>query len=326
MHTATTFKPQDGIAVELAAIVGSASHSWIRIGTLLDQVDREGYWRDEASSFTEWVKSLAARLNLKEGSVWRMLTSARFYIQLQIDLSSRGIFAPRLNELDDSVSPEKLELLEKLRRVADTNVTDPISLQVIDGSITRSALRSTWEAYRPILDGRTARGRGVDVPRIDETDSRQFVSLLDAQVMIALQASGPKWTGVTNPKIYKLFTNVRPQFNSTDRKIFEFDIVAIVRESSTSPLIFHGIEIRGHHLLENFPSSVAEFRSMAEPFCDFFWLATNELGAKQLHNDMGLLTVTISGVGVRRSENRSLAAGSRTGDLAKGLLIKAMKN
>lgn len=323
--TPTSLAPNE-ISDEIASVSSASVVSWTRIGALIDRVDREEYWRSESSSFTEWVKSFAAKLGLKDGSVWRMLTASRFYIKLQADLSTHGFPAPSLNDLDDSVSPEKLELLEKISRVADRNVTVPLSIRVIDDSITRTAIRSIWEAYRPVLAGRTARGRGTYVPRIDESDVRQFDSLMEARVMLALQEYGPRWTGSIHPNIYKLFRYVRLQVNSDKYKMIEFDVVAVIRETETSPLVFHGIDIRSFNYPHSNMDRIKEITRIAKSFCDFYWIATSWYHEADTNLDTGLLVVSGKTIEVRFAASRGVDAGTRTGELTKALLLQVIKN
>ncbi len=323
MKTSPSKHADNDISAEVAEVSSGAPVAWTRVGAVLDRVDQEGYWRNESSSFTEWVKFFSSKLGLKEGSVWRMLTSSRSYIELQKDLTSRGINAPLLNQLSTSVSPEKLELLDKLRRVAKQDITDSIASRVIEDSITRDELRATWETYRPVLDGRTARGRGVEPPRFDPTDQNQFSSYHAVEVMSALQAAGPHWTGKSHPATYRIFTRVRPERRDDDKSIFELDVVAVVREKKTSPIIFHGIEIRGPQFLAY--SKIDKFRKMAEPYLDYYWIASAVHTIDELESGVGLLSAFGTTVTVLRPAICNTSNATRKGDLAMGLLQRLLK-
>jgi hypothetical protein len=313
------------IVAEIISISAAPAMSWPRVGALLDRVEREEYWRNESSSFTEWVKSFSVKLGLKEGSVWRMLTVSRFYIKFQAGMSSRGHTAPMLIDLNESVSAEKLELFEKISRVADRDITVPLFDRVIHDSITRTEIRLIWEAYRPVLAGRTARGRGADVPHFDRVDPSQFVSLQEAQVMLDLQACSPKWTGISHPNLCRFFSNIRLDVNFGEYKQIELDIVVIVRETPTSPLVFHGIDIRDSFSLSSKWPEIEKFLSIARTFCDFLWIATNRNVFHSICDDIGLLKVSNKTVEVQPATNRRPDTGIRTGDLAKALLLKIIK-
>jgi len=309
-------------SAEIAALENGASCPWPKLGRLCGEVERFGLWRAEAKSFSEWVRQLAARLDLKEGSLWRMLSSARFYVELQSSLAKRGIHLPLLDKLPESVSPESLELLSKLMRVAASTVTDPLVKGLIEGSVSRAQLRATWLAYRPVLAGRTARGRGVAPPRFNQRDLQQRNSRLEADVMAGLLVAGPDWTGTANLSRYELFAQVRPQSRSSDRRIPELDAVAAVQDKSGG-VVLHGIDIRGGHILRS--PQFLEYVALVEPFCDFLWIAMRdgdvlESSNSALPEHLGLLLATPTSVRVLRAAQ--CVHGARTGDLAKGLLLR----
>lgn len=126
----------DFLAREIAALTQGQSRSWAHIGYLLDRIDQTDYWRNEAKSFTEWLKGHAESLGLKESTLWRYLTAGRYYIKLREALTGRGVSCPPLGELPDKVSPENLELLSKLARVAPDNALQRLAEQVISGGGT----------------------------------------------------------------------------------------------------------------------------------------------------------------------------------------------
>ena len=91
----------DFLAREIAALTQGQSRSWAHIGYLLDRIDQTDYWRNEAKSFTEWLKGHAESLGLKESTLWRYLTAGRYYIKLREALTGRGVSCPPLGELPD---------------------------------------------------------------------------------------------------------------------------------------------------------------------------------------------------------------------------------
>ena len=321
MTTSHTFRQFDN---NLAALAKGEVRSWAKIGLLLNQVDHSGYWKKSSGSFTEWLKALSPTLSVKEASLWRYLTAARYYQELHETLKVNGVSSPTLDELSDKVSPENLEILSKLSRVMPENVYLQLAQQVLAGTITRAELRETWLAYRPVLEGRTARGMGVPVPRINPADSNQFDSMLEAQVFMALSASGSEWTGIENPDRYQLTMQVCPEFPPDVKKIFIFDAVVTLRAKKSGPLVFHGIEIKGSH----FSSSTYDLLEQLTPYCDFLWIATHgsttELGKLQLPEHIGLMVALENEIQVIRPAQRTKQSGQHTGELAKGLLLKVL--
>lgn len=235
----------DFLAREIAALTQGQSRSWAHIGYLLDRIDQTDYWRNEAKSFTEWLKGHAESLGLKESTLWRYLTAGRYYIKLREALTGRGVSCPPLGELPDKVSPENLELLSKLARVAPDNALQRLAEQVISGGITRAELRTVWQAYRPALGGRTARGLGVPPPRINLRNREQFESLTEAMVLTSLASGDPSWSGIRNPDLYELFMHISPESDGATPRRYIFDAVAVIRDRKSDPLQIHGIEIAG---------------------------------------------------------------------------------
>lgn len=307
---------------DLAALAKGEARSWAQIGKLLDQVDHSGYWRTSSGSFTEWLKAISPSLKLKEASLWRYLTAARYYQEMHKILIDKSIAIPPLDELFDKVSPENIEILSKLSRVTPDDVFLRLAQQVVAGSITRAELRETWLAYRPVLEGRTARGKGVAVPKINPADSFQSDSMLEAQVFMALSNSGAEWTGIERPDRYELFMQVSPELSPDVRQRFTFDAVAAVRANKSAPLTFHGIEIKGSH----FSRSTYELLERQTPFCDFLWVATHggkpEISMDSIPEHVGLMISDGNGIQVIRPARRTQQSGRHSGELAKGLLLK----
>ena len=231
------------------SVTKAKARDWTAIGRLLDHVEITGYWKEQAASYSDWLKLFASRLGLGEASLWRYLASARYYDNVKPMLISRGLQCPPIENLPRGVSPEKLELLSKLARAAPDDVLHEVASRVIKGCITRAEMRRTWEAYRPVLGGRTARGTGTEPPKADPSDPEQFDSIVEARVFTALAGSGPAWTGLTRPYLYKIFHAVGPEFDNHARQRFVFDAVVVTRNIKWALSEYHGIEILGVHLL-----------------------------------------------------------------------------
>lgn len=318
----TTSHSSRQINRDLIALAKGEVRTWAQIGKLLDEVDHSGYWRTSAGSFTEWLKAISPSLKLKEASLWRYLTAARYYQEIHKTLIDKNVTIPPLDELFENVSAENIEILSKLARVTPDDVFLRLAKQVAAGTITRAELRETWLAYRPVLSGRTKRGKGVAVPKINPADPNQFNSMLEAQVFTALSASGSEWSGVEHPDHYQLFMQVSPELPTDVRKRFTFDAVVTLRARNSDPLVFHGIEIKG----SCFSSSTYDLLEHQTPYCDFLWIATHgstiQLDMIHMPEHVGLMVAVGNGIQVIRLAQRTKQSGRYTGELAKGLLLK----
>lgn len=318
------FSLHEDLRLSIDALTQTGFRSWSQIGHLLDQVEKTSFWQGQAASFSEWLRTFAPTLGLGEASLWRYLASARYYEKLQQTLYGRGVSYPRLEDLPSNVSPENLELLAKLARVAPDEVLQSIAVRVVNGAITRAEMRRTWEAYRPALAGRTARGTGVEVPTVDPDDPKQFDSVIEAQVFTALTLTDPAWIGINSPQIYEVLHRIGPEFARSEPEQFEFDAVVITRATKSDSLEFHGIEIRGSHVLNQ---NLGRLLQIKTPYCHYLWLArdarSHGIDDYDLPADVGLLVAQGNAIRVLRQAQRS--SGERTGELAKGLLLQKLR-
>ena len=314
----------DFLAREIAALTQGQSRSWAHIGYLLDRIDQTDYWRNEAKSFTEWLKGHAESLGLKESTLWRYLTAGRYYIKLREALTGRGVSCPPLGELPDKVSPENLELLSKLARVAPDNALQRLAEQVLSGGITRAELRTVWQAYRPARGGRTARGLGVPPPRINLRNREQFESLTEAMVLTSLASGDPSWSGIRNPDLYELFMHISPESDGATPRRYIFDAVAVIRDRKSDPLQIHGIEIAGGFHV----NWSGKLEGMA-PYFNFLWIAVPEQAERieklTVPDFVGILRVMSGHVVVERPPRQSDLLGGRVLEMTKGLLLKSLK-
>jgi len=255
--------------------------------------------------------------------MWRYLASARYFETLRDDLTKRGIACPQLVDLSTTVSPENLELLAKLERAAPSEAYMEIATRVIHGSITRAEMRKVWSAFRPVLAGRTARGLGVPAPKADLADPIQYDSMVQADVLKTLMLIGSAWMGDDKPYLYEIFHHAVPEFKKAALR-FQFDAVVMISKSKQAQTEYHGIEIRGNLSLLNM--QFFELLERQRPYCHYLWIALNEhaldVGGYEIPGHIGLLAFNRGHIRVLRQAVRG--DGELSGDLAKGLLVRAL--
>lgn len=324
MTMTTTVKASKSLAEREAALRRGEPASWGQIGLWLDEVERTAYWQVQAKSFTEWLKSTAPGLGVKEGSLWRYLTASRYYGQLRNHLQKQGGKYPPLSRLPDTVSPENLELLSKIERVAPESVLQDLATRIIDASISRAELRRCWQTYRRVLHGQTARGTGVDIPRYDPGNVRQADSMLEANVMAILHVDGHAWTGASPTALYRLHQQVSVRSRHSRNTFRVLDAVAVTQGSDKEPLCFHVIEILGGHThLSGLSSRV----SGLAPYGDLLWLAFPEGAVPDTDDIPPYVGILQAGRGMKvvRPAKPDPSLGAETGNTAKGLLLKTLQ-
>src|SRR4030095_4835893 len=75
---------------ELRSLIERPNRSWVDIGRLLDRVDKTGYWKRSAGSFSDWVRAKAPSLGLGEASMWRFMSAVRMHMKLERQMLRSG--------------------------------------------------------------------------------------------------------------------------------------------------------------------------------------------------------------------------------------------
>jgi len=307
----------------LHQLSNGASMPWPHLSCLLDAIDETGYWIDQAKSFTDWLKHNAVKFHLKESTLWRYLVVGRYYCDLRKQFARVKLENPPLEDLPGHVSPEKLELLSKLARVAPRDFFEPVIGMVLKNEITRDELRDRWRAFRPALRGKTARGRGVLPPLINMKNQGEYRSVLEAMVINALQASGPHWLGSDRAFMYEVKMHVKPDYSDASARMIRyiFDAVALFKRDRFAQMQIHGIEIG-----PLFSHRTERLYEMAG-HCDFLWIVTHRehrslSNRVNIPDFIGLLDAEDGNITVVREPSRCETNCEDFSALLKGLLIK----
>jgi len=273
-----------------ASVEGSLS-TWGQLAAYLLDVKARQTWIAGAASYTEWVKECAKRLSRTEASLWRCISSGRFYRGRAESFVKKGTALPDLPQLPPAVSSESLELLAKICRIAPPELIADIELKALEGKIARGDLRAIWETYRPVLKGRTARGRNAEAPSFDERDPSQRDGRAEADSIMALRKAGPAWTGHSDASYYGVFPMDHPLLPRHFRDI-GLDAVVFVKPKARDIAELHGVT---HRSLEQLP---APFQPQLMQSVDWAWVVVlgeekPELGS--IPPELGVLS-TESGV------------------------------
>lgn len=267
-----TFTQQEEVRLrdDLRALRAGKRLSWSRIGEMLDIVGSYGYWQAEgARSFSAWLRALAHSLGCRESSLWRYRSAARQYKRVSKEMRNWELPIPPPERLPDYVSPENIELLAKLARVAPQDLVHALAARIVRGEITRGELRRTWQIFRPALGSRTARGRGSQPPQINHGDPQQHESALEALIFNALVGSTGAWSGHEGIRLYKAFTCVQPEpLPASAADLNRFDTVVVLR-AERDPLEIHGFQCEGTCWV---PTCLHDELMRYADYCDYLWV------------------------------------------------------
>ena len=282
-------------------------------------------WKQTHRSFTSWVKDFSTSIGLKEGIVWRYFTAGKYFQELRMLLNEHGLSTPTLIKLSPKVSPENLEILSKLERAAPIESIIELANKVLDSQITRNELKKHWAVYRPLLQGKTARGLGVTNPKLNPSSPQQMHDLAHAEIAKALLFSKGKWTGWNTPSLFRLFFDVTPDHGPAEEYVV-FDAVAVVKRDEMSPVEIHGIEIRTSAVV--FGLSKHGLMEKQKPYCDYLWIAINNKEPlshdDRIPKNVGVITVSNGIIEIVSAPKELNVRSSQSLDLAKGLLLQLL--
>lgn len=289
------------IETKLSNLLEDDNADWIQMGTVLSVVKERRYWSKDFGSFSKWLESWGRKVHLGKATLWRYITAQEKYEKLRDCASKYDYTFPSIEELECPISPEGIEIFDKLSRVLEEHEVYEMMKGFIDGEVTRKELRDKWNIYKPVMGGKTARGLPENTMlKIEQPSKKEKGFIIESNIMDALRVSESKWlySNKTNqqehvkntldPFFYKFFQNVR--IPNSRRNISVLDMALAFQKHTNSPLFIHGIEVvpKG---LENKSEQISNYRK----FCNAFWVAIPEDIAEESINHVpsgvGLLTV-----------------------------------
>jgi hypothetical protein len=313
------------ISDSIKTLNGDDARAWTKIALIVLEVEENAIWETSHRSFTEWLVSFGESIGLKEGSLWRYYRAGKYYQELKPLLSKNQIPNPLLNELPTKVSAENLEILGKLERVMPNEVFIKLAGQVISATITRDALREAWLIYRSVLDGRTARGMGMPIPRIDLKDQIQHNQLLEAHVFKAVTQSKGSWLQSPKPHFFELLRGDLARLPISESKTSTIDAIAVVQMNANDPIELHGIEIKS----SNSPEFKYENLKKISPYFDFVWVTFHDynpkLGVKSIPKEFGLLELNDHEITAIKAAVHCESSVEAQLSLVKNLFIKFIR-
>jgi len=263
------------IEAEIKAIVDGEPKAWPQISALMHAVYETRYWESVADSFSHWLVQFSEQTGLSKASVWRYFSVGKKYKSIKRSAELHGQKYPDLEDLQNHVSAENLELLEKISRVVEQDEIYPMMHEIVAGTMRRKEMRDRWNAFKPALEGQTARGN-IDTPKVNKKNRDQVLAVEKGRIVEALRKTGPSWLGLTDPEYFRLCTDTiaeprikvgdfsspygRPEYHAPS-------MVILVKETNSTPMVSHGLEI----CLDLKDESIQMLSGMSR-FCDLSWL------------------------------------------------------
>lgn len=302
----------------LASLGAGSKDTWVKIAILLQQVELSGYWQYDYSSFSAWLHDAANILNLKVSLLWRYRRAATFYNKFyQNQIIPKMICLPTLEHLSD-VSPDNIDILEKLSRVMPEKELIDLAIKVVAKQVGRRELLEKWQTLRVALDGRTARGKGVATPTLSKTDLEKGDVYIKDKVLNILQNSAAQYLEIETACSYSVMRAISLKKLKQSR----VDALIMVRKVDSDEIEFHGV-----HIVTGNKHSVMKPSQLPSEECfDFTWLAfvamPSENEIANVPNNFGILCFSEENYSTIRKACKSDKSGIEKAALMNALLNK----
>ncbi len=159
--------------------------SWPMIGQATRRLEALDYAKQHTGE-KHWLEQLVEPIGIKRTAAWRYRAIAKDWPWLRRELINQAIDVPTLGQLEPKVSAEQIEILIRVVRATEPDIWKTLAQRVLNRAISLREIRRIWSHHRPILRGRTARGRGsrgfVESVAVDqqlpETQGARFKGLV----------------------------------------------------------------------------------------------------------------------------------------------------
>lgn len=287
---------------------------WPIIGFMLLSAEHNQLWQSDCSSFTAWVRLFSKEIKKQESTCWRYFSAAKYYLQLKKILNSNGIECPVITALPESVSPENIELLEKLHRAMPEDQFLHYAQKTIENKIKRKELREAWSIYRPVLQGKTARGI-KEAPRASFKDKLQFDSQAEAIALSSLINNDGFWVKKEASDFYKTFRCVELTLSIAGKDyIYKPDLLILTGSKKSKELLVHAVEYAS---LFNHQQLIEKLSSASQQV-NYVWLMFN----KDMIESINVLPQSFGLIAVHGSDNFEVIRAAQYSEVSQDSVLK----
>ncbi len=225
------------------------------------------------------IDDLSKALGLQKSNLWRFrkaLVAARKLWGASVIRSARDI--------PEHVSPESIELVEKIARAAPSELVEPISKSLFENRITRSRLRSIWQQIRHVVkvEGRKAPTYS-SLPQLDELRRQK---LFEELCLEAIQKGLPQPDGEG-----RILASMLLQQRAGEHPVPD---IAVITADDEGGVRYHGIEVKTEL---GSKGNLGRLREMTRYF-DYVWVVVPE-GASvpngRIPDGVGILEYRVDG-------------------------------
>lgn len=271
------------IEAKLKNVLESDHIDWIQVGRVLSEVKEHNYWSINFGSFSKWLESWGKEINLCKATLWRYITAQKKYERLRAEASKFGYDFEAIEDLKCPISPEGIEIFDKLSRILKENEVYEMMNRFIDGEITRKELREKWNVFKPALEQKASHGL------FGESIVLDALRLNSNEWLRKDKAEYKKGKVIYRvPSFSKFFQSVTVT-NSIHNQHYVLDAILALQEMSNEPLHIHGVAIVSQNLLE-----YERFEAYRK-YCNALWIAAPRGVAEDINvkipQGIGLISV-----------------------------------
>lgn len=276
---------------ELTKLLNLDKKNWTHFYVLIKKVEDEELWKDNYSSFTQWVKEFAVRTKTHESIIWNRKKAGKVYETYQKIREQQGIETPSIEETN--VSADSLVILDKINRY-DQEVASKLVDKVINKEITKKDLREVYKSIRPYNISNDPRALPVEKEDRDFITANDIVSTLCNIEWLGLKEKPKRnfFKSAFEQNKYRTFTEF-PVYTGTTKKSRRMDMLIAenITSNNTWELNLHCIEIKVSKGDLRHDFKYTEY----SPFVDYTWLAIpkqlKEDALKTKFNECGIIVV-----------------------------------
>jgi len=236
-----------------------SKRDWRILARIILEYEEKKLWKGKANSFSAWLKWFAEQLGLHIANLWRFRRAANAAFVFWGNRGQQRINS--LMDIPDGVSPESIEILEKISRAAPSYVVGKLASRLFEKQVTMKELRLLWNKFRPALVG-DARGRNKPAPKLPRGDDRRKNVLFHNLVVGSLEGMNLKDIGYEAGG----YIQVLPKFFESACGC-EIDVVFIV-QSNNGSVDIHGIQF----VSDKSDMRPAQLDNITD-LCDLTWAA-----------------------------------------------------
>ncbi len=181
------------------------------VAHFLIETEQNLSWQNTHKSYSSWLLDVSKELQISESNLWRYINAAKFIISHILKDADNPKILDQFIGIPHSISPENIELIEKISRSAPSQYTERLIKRLLKNNLRRDELRAIWNDFKGLLDGHDARGRDIDRPILSLNNKERKVLLFERIFYHELKRKPPIFFGLCKKTKMRILS-INPSF------------------------------------------------------------------------------------------------------------------